>query len=197
MPALVTQAEVGTLCKNALLDIGGFGTRTVLFTLVTDACAPQAEFPSPPPSCGACTLCANACPVGAIDPVRGLDAQACLRTYMESAPMPDWVMERMPGLLGCELCQYACPRNSRIVSRESTPEELAAFDINALLIGKQSSACALVGKNMCSGKRLTSQAAVTAAHAGRTDLIPELRLLLDHPQPGVRHAAAWALKRLT
>jgi ferredoxin len=123
LPALVTQAGLGTLCKNALLDIGGFGTRTALFTLATDACEPQTDLPSPPPSCGACTMCANACPVGAINPDRGLNAQLCLRAYMESAPMPDWVMGRLPGLLGCELCQYACPRNSRILPREPAPEE--------------------------------------------------------------------------
>lgn len=197
LPALIMQAQVGTLCKNALLDIKEYGTRTALFTLVTDACPPQTELFSLPPACGACTLCAHACPVGAIDPIRGLNAQKCLRTYMENAPMPDWVMENLPGLLGCEICQYVCPRNRHITPQEPAEGILKAFDISALLRGEQSSAKALVGKNMCGGGRLAAQAAVLAALAGKDDLLTELRLLAEHPQAGVRSAAAWAQRKLT
>lgn len=197
LPALVTQAGLGTLCKNALLDIANFGTRTALFTLVTNACVPQAKVPSPPSSCGSCTICVNACPVGAIDPKSGLNAQKCLRTYMENAPMPDWVMDKLPGFLGCELCQYACPRNRHIAPQEPAQDVLKAFDIPALLHGEQSVAKELVGKNMCSGGRLIAQASVLAAQAGKKVLLPDLQSLAAHPQPGVRHAAAWAQEKLT
>ena len=196
LPALVLQAGIGTLCKNAMLDLPGLGTRTVLYTIVTDACAPETDFPRPPAPCGACALCVNACPASAIHPGHGLEAVRCLRTYMEGDPMPIEVMERLPGLLGCEICQSACPRNAKIQPRAATEEELAAFDIPTLLRSVNKAARMLVGKNMCSRSRLTAQAAVLAAKRGQYGLLADIRGLLTHPQPAVREAAVWAAEIL-
>ncbi len=197
LPALVVQANVGTLCKNAMLDIDGFGTRTALFTIVTDACTPQTQLSSPPPPCGSCRMCADACPVHAIDPATGLNSSLCLRTYMENAPMPEMVMENIPGLLGCEICQYACPRNRPIGVHQPTEAESAASDIASILRGNTAPARDLVGKNMCGGGRLLAQAAALAGKNKRADLIEEVRALLDHPKQAVRDAAQWAVQKLT
>lgn len=158
LTALVSEAGLGRLLKNALLDIGEFGTRTALFTLVTDACAAEKKIYMQPPACRTCTLCARACPAGAIDPVHGLDAARCLRTHMEGDAIPQWVAERMPGLLGCERCQAICPRNAHLGTRAPTEAEESAFNLERLICGDIADARVLVGKNMCSRGRLQMQA---------------------------------------
>ena len=111
--------------------------------------------------------------------------------------MPKAVMEHIPGLLGCELCQYACPRNLPIDFRQPTEAESAALDIASILRGNTAPARDLVGKNMCGGGRLLAQAAVLAGKNNRTDLIEDVRALLDHPKQNVGSAAQWAIRKLT
>lgn len=196
LSALVMREQIGLLLKNALLELPGFGTRTALYTILTDACAPCAYPPAALMPCGACALCAKACPFGAIDTVHGLDAQRCVRTYMESEPMPDWVMERMPGLLGCEICQGACPRNGNIPLGAPSAFERASLDLERLLHGDSKDARALVGKNLVGRGRLQAQAAVLLAQDGRRDLLPVFEALLSSPHEIVRGAARWALRTL-
>jgi epoxyqueuosine reductase QueG len=142
-------------------------------------------------------MCADACPVHAIDPSYGLNSSLCLRTYMENAPMPEMVMENIPGLLGCELCQYACPRNRPIGFRQPTEAESAALDIASILRGSTAPARDLIGKNMSGVGRLLAQAAALTGKNKRTDLIEEVNALVDHPKQAVRSAAQWAVRKLT
>lgn len=192
LAALVEQAGLGTLCKNSMLDIAGFGTRTVLFTLATNACMPDDNLPQKPQGCGNCTICSSACPAQAINADFGLDPSRCIRTYMESAPMPNWVMERLNGFLGCEVCQAACPRNAFIEPVKPADDALLAFELRRLLRGELKAASAYAGKNMCTRARLIAQAAALCALTKRHDLLDEVLALTNHALCSIREAAIWA-----
>ncbi len=192
LAALVEQAGLGTLCKNSMLDIENFGTRTALFTIATNACKPQHNLPQKPPNCGECTLCANTCPAKAIDRVMGLDPSRCIRAHMENAPMPEWVMARLSGFLGCELCQAVCPRNAFIKPREPKAEELEAFELKKLLRGELKVAAYYVGNNMCSRARLMAQSAALCGRTNRHDLLSEVEMLCHNEVQSISAAAKWA-----
>ena len=77
------RSGVGFYGKNTLLITRRHGSWVVLGTLVTDA---ELE-PTPPleTDCGACRLCIDACPTGALDEPGVLDATRCL-SYWTQAP---------------------------------------------------------------------------------------------------------------
>ena len=77
---------VGFYGKNTMLITRRHGSWVVLGTLVTDV---ELE-PTPPldADCGACTLCIDACPTGALDEPGTLDATKCL-SYWTQAPELD------------------------------------------------------------------------------------------------------------
>ena len=113
------RAGVGFYGKNTLLITKRHGSWVVLGTLVTDV---EIE-PTPPLEldCGACRLCIDACPTGALDEPGTLDATRCL-SYWTQSPQP--IPETMRGPLedrvyGCDICQDVCPWNRGIEKRRS------------------------------------------------------------------------------
>ncbi len=77
------RSGVGFYGKNTLLITQRHGSWVVLGTLVTDA---ELE-PTPPLDldCGACRLCVEACPTGALDEPGTLDAGRCLSYWTQAA----------------------------------------------------------------------------------------------------------------
>lgn len=65
-------------------------------------------------NCGNCGACLNACPAGALNADKTLDARRCL-SYLTIECRQDWTppcpAESLP-LFGCDCCQKACPHNA-------------------------------------------------------------------------------------
>jgi len=189
---------IGIACKNGLTAVMPFGTRFVAQMLALDIPKELMEYRIDTMSdqyktCPeSCNLCQKICPTQAISD-KGMDFSKCIRADMEDGPMQQLTMERMPALLGCELCQYACPLNSKIETEMEFP---TAFALEQLLAGNTKAAYDLIGKNMRSGKRLEQHALIMAANLGRTDLLPMVESHIVDSRIGIAQAAEYAISVL-
>jgi epoxyqueuosine reductase len=128
------RSGVGFYGKNTMLITPRHGSWVVLGTLVTDVeLEPTAPLPT---DCGACTLCIDACPTGALDEPGTLDANRCL-SWSTQAPAPIPVEHRAPlgaQVYGCDICQDVCPWNRGIRKRRrDLPEGQGHVDLVAWL----------------------------------------------------------------
>lgn len=191
---LLTRGGVGVPLKNGLTAIPGYGTRytvqTVLLDIPDAAYTEPRELPQIP--CEHCHACQTACGCGAISE-SGFDFRVCARAYMNGEPMESWVMEHMTTILGCELCQRACPVNREIPDDLNVPE---AFDLARLLRGDVKPALEIIGVNLKKHGLLEQQACVVAARQGRKDLLPLIEPLCSDKREAVRAAARYAANQL-
>ncbi|MGA3146851.1 MAG: 4Fe-4S double cluster binding domain-containing protein [Acidimicrobiales bacterium] len=123
--AAAHRAGLGFFGKNSLLLIPGFGSWSVLGSVVTDApLRPTA--PAVPSShgrgCGSCSRCLTACPTGALVAPGVLDARRCL-AWLVQAPgsFPEPYRQALGDrIYGCDECQQVCPIN-RVADRRVPP----------------------------------------------------------------------------
>lgn len=191
---LLVRGGVGLPLKNGLTAIPGYGTRysvqTVLLDTAYAAYTKPREMPSVP--CECCHACQRACGCGAILD-GGFDFRVCARAYMNGETMEEWVMAHMTTILGCELCQRACPVNRAVAEDPDVPE---AFALEKLLAGDVKPALEIVGANLNKNGLLQQQACVIAARQGRQELLPLIEPLLNDAHESVRAAARYAAERL-
>jgi epoxyqueuosine reductase len=111
------RAGVGFYGKNTMLITRRHGSWVVLGTLVTDV-----QIERTPPldaDCGACTLCIDACPTGALDEPGTVDSTRCL-SYWSQAPQAipaEYRSELGTQVYGCDICQDVCPWNRGVEKR--------------------------------------------------------------------------------
>lgn len=114
------RAGVGWLGKHSLALREGLGSWFVLgVVLTTVELAPDAPAED---RCGACSLCIDACPTGAIVEPRTVDARRCLsyHTVENRAEPPASIAALSDGwVFGCDICQEVCPWNREV---ETTSE---------------------------------------------------------------------------
>ena len=116
------RAGVGFYGKNTMLITRRFGSWVVLGTLVTDV---DIERSTPLElDCGACTLCVDACPTGALDEPGALDSTKCLSYWSQaSGPIPENYREEFGDQVhGCDICQDVFPWNRGIERRRAEQE---------------------------------------------------------------------------
>jgi epoxyqueuosine reductase len=197
------RAGVGFYGKNTLLITRRYGSWVVLGTLVTAA---DIEASAPLElDCGACRLCIDACPTGALNTPGELDSTLCL-SYWTQAPGPipeEFRAELGAQVYGCDVCQDVCPWNRGVEKRRrdappgegSTPTvslrawleddgELIVSDLERLYVPRNEP------------RWLRRNALIAAGNVGDEDLEPVLERYAQDEDPLLRDAANWALERM-
>ena len=139
LKALATHLGLVRYGRNNLTYAPGIGSYLQLVACVTDAPLPvPADWTPHEPRlldlCEACGECEAACPTGAVGSDRVLlHAERCLTLANEAtAAFPAWLPSSAHHcLIGCLLCQRACPENPRLPVQDTgtifTSEETAAL----------------------------------------------------------------------
>jgi epoxyqueuosine reductase len=200
------RAGLGFIGKNTCLLTPGAGSFLLLGAILTD-------LPLPPDrplerDCGACRLCLDACPTGALDGAYRLDARRCiayltieLRGAIPSGLRPE-LGER---LFGCDICQEVCPWNQGkgpIPWPDLAPSPSVGTDLDLpalLALDDAGFRQRFKGSPLKRSKRsgLLRNAAVVLGSRGDRAAVPALaRALASDPDPLVRQHAAWALHQL-
>lgn len=125
------RAGLGWIGKNTNLIIPGRGSFFFLGEIVTTLEADRYDIPQKE-RCGACRRCLDACPTGALEAPRHLDANRCLSylTIEHKGEIPPLEAARLGNrLYGCDTCQQVCPWN-----RFATPTRVEAFQPNPSLL---------------------------------------------------------------
>ncbi len=122
---------IGFIGKNNMLIVPEYGSYVFLAEILTSSTFSYHKTEPMDNRCGACTLCVDACPTGAIERPFSLDARKCL-SYLNVEASGDIDSEtgRKMGrcFFGCDICQEVCPYNegglSKDISLPSTDEIL-------------------------------------------------------------------------
>jgi len=121
---LAERAGLGWIGKNTMLIHPRVGSYTFIGTVFTDlefrdAAAPVADL------CGSCTRCLDACPTGALLGDRVLDATLCL-SYLTIEYKGELPMDLLDAwdrwAFGCDICNDACPWNTKFAVPSNVPE---------------------------------------------------------------------------
>jgi epoxyqueuosine reductase len=190
------RSGVGFYGKNTMLITRRHGSWVVLGTLVTDV---DLE-PTPPldTDCGACRLCVDACPTGALDDPGTLDATRCLSYWTQSpAPIPEQFRSALGAqVYGCDICQDVCPWNRGIARRRAGEEPTGAGHVD-LVAWLRADGRELVGEYdrlyvpRNDPRHLRRNAVVALGNVGDREHEPLLAELAHEDEH-----AAWALARV-
>lgn len=106
------KAGLGWIGKNTNLIIPGKGSFFFLGEIVTTL---ELDYDSPRENrCGTCRRCLDACPTGALESARHLNANKCISylTIEHKGDIPSELATRLGNrLYGCDTCQETCPWN--------------------------------------------------------------------------------------
>ena len=109
------RSGMGFLGKNNMFIVPGHGSYLFLAEVLTTALLPPSQGTTTIGDlCGDCTRCVDACPTGALESPRYLNASKCLSylTIEYDGDLDKKTGEKMGRcFLGCDICQEVCPFN--------------------------------------------------------------------------------------
>lgn len=199
------RAGIGWIGKNTCLIHPDLGSYLFIGEILTTS-ELGADEPFLPDHCGTCDRCIWACPTGAIEGPRVLDARLCISylTIELRGPIP---VELRPAIgnriFGCDLCQEVCPWN-----KEAPPTKEPRFEprddvtgpelIELMRLSEQEFAQRFADTPLARAKRrgLLRNVAVALGNWGDPAAVPALIDALNDADPLVRGHAAWALGRI-
>ena len=124
------RAGMGFFGKNNMFIVPGHGSYVFLAEILTTALLSGGDAEPMKDLCGNCTRCLDACPTGALEGPRRLNASRCL-SYLTIEYEGDFdpkTGEKMGKcFLGCDVCQEVCPFNPVEKAREPSLPGIAEF----------------------------------------------------------------------
>lgn len=109
---LAVEAGLGWIGRQSLLVTPRLGTFVLLGELLLTEPCESYDTPFEGSRCGTCRACLDACPAGALNPDRTVDARRCIsRHTVERDPDPEAALHGW--IFGCDACQSCCPYNRR------------------------------------------------------------------------------------
>jgi epoxyqueuosine reductase len=198
------RAGLGFLGKNTCLLTPGAGSFTLLGTILTDL---DLEPDQPlQKDCGACRLCLDACPTGALVAPHQLDARLCIAylTIELRDPVP---LDLRPALgthlFGCDICQEVCPYNHGHGPipwpelSETLPADVDLLDLLTLDEPAFHQRYRHTPVSRAKRRGLLRNAALLLGNLRDRRAVPALiQSLRRDVDPLVRGAAAWALHQI-
>lgn len=205
--AWAERAGVGFVGKNCCLIVPGVGSHVFLACVVTTA--PLRTDEPIERRCGSCTLCLDACPTGAFEGPRSIDARKCISylTIEHRGAIPaEHRREIGPWAFGCDVCQDICPYNQTSGAADGS---LDAFEVGERWTGVDA---AEFLQMTAEGFRAWAEGS-PVKRAGHEGLARNMALVLgnrgekvhlpvlddarrNHPSAQVREAAEWAAVEL-
>jgi epoxyqueuosine reductase len=197
------RAGVGFYGKNTMVITPSHGSWVVLGSLVTEV---EIEATAPLGlECGACRLCIDACPTGALDEPGVLDSTRCL-SYWTQAPeaIPESFRSELGAMVyGCDICQDVCPWNHGIErrSREAGLEGDAqpAVSLSDWLERDGADLVAEFDRLFVPRKDprwLRRNALIAAGNVGSSALVPLVQAYAETDDDVLSEAADWALTQI-
>jgi len=135
---LAVRSGLGAYGRNNICYIPGLGSFMMLESFFTDIpCEEDNWHPlKMMDACGKCTICAKMCPAGAIAEGKDvINAERCITYYNEDdGVFPDWLDPSWHNcIVGCLLCQRACPANKDYLTRIVEGGEFSEAETEKLL----------------------------------------------------------------
>ncbi|MCA1558845.1 MAG: tRNA epoxyqueuosine(34) reductase QueG [Acidobacteria bacterium] len=202
-------AGIGWVGKNTCLINADIGSWIFLSEIICNL--PLQPDPPALDQCGACTLCLDSCPTGALVEPRVLDSTKCL-SYLTIELKGAIPVEQRDAVgehaYGCDICQDVCPWNltrSTAVSSEPTWSPRAGFDgppaLLELWLKKDDELKALLkGSAMrrAGVRRLRRNLAVAIGNSGHAEAAEALATSAEPTvcDPLVSEHVEWAMEKL-
>jgi epoxyqueuosine reductase len=201
--AAAVRAGIAFYGKNTLAITQRHGSWVVLGAVVTDVEIEQS--PRLELDCGACRLCIDACPTGALDEPGTLDSTKCLSYWTQTAaPFPeDYRSEVGDMVYGCDICQEVCPWNRGVEKRqrgEPMPPDARAMVSLRDWLEQDSDALVEEFDRLYVPRKdarwLRRNALIAAGNAGSSELSDSVASYSGSDDEMLAGTAAWALARI-
>jgi epoxyqueuosine reductase len=202
---LAQQAALGWIGKNTCLIHPKEGSFFFLAEILTNLEITGPDLEPIPDFCGKCTRCLDACPTGALESPRLLDARKCISYWtIESKEVPPQELREKMGdwFFGCDICQDVCPWNEKVFRKRASPqtapsEATLSEELRFFLTASNREMERQWGHTPLLRARprgLRRNAILVAANKGLRELRPEIERWKEDAELG--ELARWALERL-